>query len=798
MSVPQRAAAPLHRMSLEYAVRCLAAVCDGAMSLDGSGYNGTDAKFGHRLAELPEEAWTPAMRREAWEMLGKYRHQLANFGVVYDLIPVPPRVDEDIQADARQAARRQLTAYRSNGSREAPPAERTVTFEGEVFVVRFPYDQVLVGEMRGVPGRRWEPMRKVNTIPPVPYAVRALVAFTDRHDFVWDKAAAERRDGLLNATLQDPEPAAAAPTPLEQGVSVGDGRFLVRFEYDRAAVEAIKAIPGRTWDTERKAWSIPMEPFAGSALLEWLEQHPVPVNGDIRAHLERVGVEMRERLEASRAGDAELDLSGFDLPDRLYPFQRAGVVYALRTRRCFIADEMGLGKTIQALIAILVANAFPALIVVPAAVKLNWRREAAKWLKGKRVLVVDSRTPRAQVEWADVMIVNYDIVKARVRAASADKARHSIKDFEPDRLLADLLSRQPKSLVLDESHYAKNAKSQRTTACRLAGESIPATGLRLLLSGTPLMNRPNELISQLQILGRLNDLGGHQHFTRTYCAAQQTRWGYNTNGAGNLLELNNRLRATCFVRRLKKDVMTELPEKLPPALVELEIDNRKEYQQAERDLIAWLMSTARDEKEASAKVLAAMRAEQLVRMNALSMLAARGMMAAAKKWVSDFVDSGSKILLFGWHKEVVHQMGELFNAPIITGDTPVARRQEIAQSFTLNPEAYSVAALNIQAGGTGLDGFQGSCNNAAFLELAWNPALHDQATDRLHRIGQRDVVTPWYLIAAGTIYEDRWAVIEEKRGTFTAAADGVAATQAEDSMTAAVVDRLRRRGTQGG
>lgn len=788
------------RHTLENAVRALAAVCDGAYSRDDMGFNGTDAKFGKRIAELPPDAWTPAMRREAWEMLAKYRHQLANAGIVYDAIPEPDGVQSAAQAEARQDARRALLAARRNGGKP-PASSKLVALQDDMtFSVAFPYDAGMVAEVRAVPGRRWHGVSKLNTVPAAPWSIRELNAFAIRHGFDWTDEAAAKRDELL-ATPDGPatEAPEAPPQETPAGVYWNDGLFEIAFPYDPDMVEEVKQLDGRSWVKDRRVWTVPPTSIETAEKLgRFAHVHGLAVSIEAEVHLKRVGSEMKARLEASSADDADVTFE--NLPPGLEPFgfQKAGVAYAMRVKRCLIADEMGLGKTIQALLAILKSGVRKVVIVTPAAVKFNWLREINVWLPGRRVLVVESRTTRGQIEWAETLVVNYDILKVH---HTDPKNKRSA--YVADRLLADIIKWGPEFMVLDESHYVKSAKARRTKACKLLSKgalasSDHAKGLewRLLLTGTPVMNRPQELISQLQILDRLDDMGGYSYFTRTYCGAFQTRWGRDVSGSGNLLNLNERLRATCFVRRLKADVLTDLPDKMPPAVVELDISNRKEYQRAEDDLIAWLMSTARDEEEAGARALAAMRAEQLVRMSALARLAAKGMMDAAKKWIQEFRDADENLLIFAWHKDIVHEVGDMLGAPVITGDTPLEERVRIARSFTERPDEVFAAACNIQAGGTGLDGFQGSCHNAAFLELAWNPALHDQATDRLHRIGQRDIVTPWYLIAKDTIYEDKWSVIQEKRQIVAAASDGVDPEQHQQNVVAAVAARLRKRGSE--
>ena len=184
------------------------------------------------------------------------------------------------------------------------------------------------------------------------------------------------------------------------------------------------------------------------------------------------------RLSRSQSGPP-LEIEGV-LGGELRPFQRGGVAYVLAARRTFLADEQGLGKTVQALAALEADGAFPAVVVCPASLKLNWLREIEHWLPHRSVTVISGTgaTPPA----AEITVLNYEIVHAhRVRLAL----------------------RRPLALVLDESHYVKNPRAKRTRAVRRLAEALPEDALRLALTGTPVMNHPDELIAQLRILGRL-------------------------------------------------------------------------------------------------------------------------------------------------------------------------------------------------------------------------------------------------------------------------------------------------------
>ena len=391
--------------------------------------------------------------------------------------------------------------------------------------------------------------------------------------------------------------------------------------HEHARLPAIRADP----------YSVPELDRFLAAHETWVDPEALEVLQEVREqHARAQGL-----VALSAATDAELDVPG--LGGELKPFQRAGVSYLLSQRRAFLADEQGLGKTIEALATLQADGAFPAVVVCPASLKLNWLREIERWLPGRRARVLvgtgvagpgvagrvapgvagpgvggfgvlgsgvaglgaagpgvaESRMAVAG-QRADITVVNYDIVAAR---------------------LDELRELQPRALVLDESHYCKNAAAKRTQAVQRLSAAVPQDGLVLALTGTPVMNRPPELISQLRILGRLADFGSGAQFGRRF------------RGPDAHLRLHWHLRARCFVRRLKADVLPQLPPKTR-AVVPVELDNESEYRLAERDVIAWLQSQPLDLRELDAKVAAALRAERLVRLNALKLLAARGKLHA--------------------------------------------------------------------------------------------------------------------------------------------------------------------------
>jgi SWI/SNF-related matrix-associated actin-dependent regulator of chromatin subfamily A-like protein 1 len=481
----------------------------------------------------------------------------------------------------------------------------------------------------------------------------------------------------------------------------------------------------------------------------WVAPEALALLQEIREqHAAAVGL-----VELSGAAEGSLRVAG--LGGELKPFQRAGVSYLLAQRRAFLADEQGLGKTIEALATLEAAEAYPAVVVCPASLKLNWLRELRRWLPGRSAQALAGNGADAAIPAADITVLNYDILTPR---------------------LAELHRLAPQALVIDESHYCKNAGAKRTQAVQRLAAEIPREGLVLALTGTPVVNRPAELISQLRILGRLEDFGSGVQF------------GERFRGADAHLRLHWHLRARCFVRRLKADVLTQLPAKTR-AVVPVELDNQAEYRHAERDLIGWLRSQPIDLRELDAKVAAALRAERLVRLNALKVLAARGKLHAALAWIHDFCSSGERLVVFAHHREIQRAVLDHFPAAlhILGADTHAARDVALEAFQGEDAPGNQLIVCSIEAAGHGLTLTRAS--NVVFLELDWTPAKHDQAEDRCHRIGQQDAVNAYYLLAAGTIDETIATLLERKRAVIGAVTDG--REEDEEGVLDALVRELR-------
>jgi superfamily II DNA or RNA helicase len=556
--------------------------------------------------------------------------------------------------------------------------------------------------------------------------------------------------------------------------------------FDDALVRDIRALPARFWDKVQRRWYIPLanlngvEPLLDLAATWSFEMHP-----SVQAKIEAAITIARKRLLTSNAADTEHELNIVGLGGELRPFQRAGVLYAIDTPRVLIADQMGLGKTVQALALALATDAFPCIVISPAVVKYKWLKEVKRWCPGKKVDVCAGHL-RHLVNFdnspsSDIVIINYDII---------DKWRDQLAQLNP------------KLVVIDESHYVKNPERKRTKAvmrlCGLGDEVEPAIAhpARVcLLTGTAIENRPEEFWTSIKLLKLERHFGSYTRYKALYCGDKPTY---------NMVELNHKMRSLAMVRRLKKDVLKELPPKQVVTVpLGMSDEWRRKYRETEADVAGFFATKAARDAEAMAldyaeaiiadlspadmgeflerrqkerftgKYLMAARAEALLRWEALKQVCVKAKTDALYAWIDDFLESGEPLVVFGLHRDDIRKLHARYEqshgALLIDGDVDPQERQRIAELFQTSND-HQVLVANQLAGGVGIDLYKAS--DVVHMEFGWNPSKHAQAEDRCHRIGQTDSVTVWWLVAESTIDEEIVQLIEDKRKVVDAVLDG--------------------------
>lgn len=637
-------------------------------------------------------------------------------------------------------------------------------------VLATPYQKHFVAECREVPEREWVGApHNWNEFPLS--SVTHVIELCER----WGVKVPQEVRNLPASDDLDHYP---------RSIEKFDSLLLIKFLYNPEILADLKKnLPQATWKPIIKTWVISNE-FTEEVVkfgLKWDFQ----IAKNISEFVDEMMANREAIFNLSLATETDIEIK--NVSDALLPYQKAGVSYLLRARRAILGDQPGLGKTLQALSAVVSEKAFPMVVVCPNTLKLNWVNEIEKFYPDLIVNVVSGKKSELLPK-ADVTVVNYDIVYER-----AD----------------DLMALSPLSLVADESHAIKNGKAFYTcpecgakvrsntkncsncdtqnivpirdwTVKRAGGvlriaEKIPDNGMVLLLTGTPITNRPIELVPQLEAIGALGNFGGRWKFEQRYCPSG--------TGASFMSELNRKMRSSFYIRRKKQDIYGELPDvRNAVQILNIEPSAYNKYRKIEQDVIDFFASKAREAAKVAGEDATAaywekfyqlQYSEHLVKLTALRDAVSQMKYEAIADWLDEFIKNGEeKVIVFAEHIDFVEQLHARYGdlAVKVRGGVSTEDRMAAVDRFQ-NDSECRIFIGNMKAASEGLT--LTAASDVVFCELAWTPAIHEQCVGRAYgRVNDMHGATAWYLLADKTIDQDIFELLQEKKIIVDAVTDG--------------------------
>src|SRR5271157_877589 len=529
-------------------------------------------------------------------------------------------------------------------------------------------------------------------------------------------------------------------------------RWLARFQWSHETKERVKQA-GWFFSPTEKLWYT-RDPIVAATL-----------SPDAIQEAREMVARTNASIAASRATSDDIEVPA---PDGLsyLPFQLAGISYARAHKDVLIGDEMGLGKTIQAIGLINADSSIRrVLIVCPASLKINWSRELHKWLVHRLSIAIADGQQFPYAE--DVVIINYDVLH---------KHRKRI-----DQIQWDLL-------VVDECHSVKNQDARRTQAlygsaaprrCGTSRDPAQRTSpirarRRVYMTGTPIVNRPKELWTLVHEIDP-EDLGkSFFKFHMRYCDAQRNSYGWDFSGASNLEELQTGLRSRCMIRRLKADVLKELPPKrrqiimVPSNGATATVERERTMFQRAEDAARKAREHGEDEYAAAMRMLGG-RSTSFEEMSELRHATAVAKIPHIIEHVKDCLDNTDKLVVFVHHHDVAHALKDAFpDAAMVTGEVAPDVRTAQVDRFQHDPNCR-VFIGSIMAAGVGLT--LTAAQLAVFAELDWAPGNISEAEDRLHRIGQIGSVLIQHLVFVDSVDSYMANLVVAKQETITAGLD---------------------------
>jgi SNF2 family DNA or RNA helicase len=528
--------------------------------------------------------------------------------------------------------------------------------------------------------------------------------------------------------------------------------------------DLIRAVPGARFDKDAREWHVPLS-WASCLTLRGVFGERLEVGDELQKW---AFMELEQRIEpAMEARQLALDINADTAGDpRLYSYQRTGVRFLVAAGSAVLADEMGTGKTVQAIAALEQLDAYPALIVCPNSVKANWRKEFERWAPHREVVVCSGGAAtkrKALAKEADVYVINWEGLRSHSRLAPYGSISLSAKEKELKEL-----NRPWGAVVADEAHKAKDPKSQQARALWAIGATARH---RFAMTGTPIAQHPGDFWSLLHFVSP-EEWPSRSRYIDRYCVTGWNAWGgLDIVGISpQTAEEFFRIVDPRFVRRLKRDVLPQLPPKIyERRLVTLGAKQLKAYRELEKNMVAEvdggvLMTfnelTLHGRLSQAASAMLSLDGDQVVLTEPSAKLDALDELREELGEDEPLVVFAASRKLLELAAERLQKKGVAFG--MVTGAVSESERQAAVEAFQAG--RLQVILLTAGAGSEGLTLTR--AKTLVFLQRSYSLVENKQAEDRIHRPGaeQHDSLLIVDLVAEDTIEERVADVLENKDG----------------------------------
>lgn len=546
-------------------------------------------------------------------------------------------------------------------------------------------------------------------------------------------------------------------------ISHHKGYIVFQFPFDGVILSEIRSIPGRHYIQKDKQWILPVTSLTTEAINK-IKRLKSDFNFKISEEVDAI---LSTKLESNanfkhlaELNDVDEDLEGLEISKdvTLRGYQKAGIQYLIHSKSCILGYEMRLGKSITAGAAVKYLKAFPLIILTTASTKIHWKQEFENKLLVDGVHIINGKTP-------------YDLPKSNVYILN-----HAIIAYHKD----NLLKIGAQAIIVDEIHNFGSKSSSRTKATIELTKKIP---VKYGLTGTLFRNNIKELSTILEVVGVMPRIASDSFsFLHTYTHAEHNGFGWVFKGGKNLTELNNRLVTSgSYLRKTQADVIKDLPP-VQTTVLPVIITNRKEYELIESgvfdtvskvqdNLLLFNEFLENSNLEGRRLGLAKKQYNEdkrelinqvLKQITLLKECVGRGKVESAVEWIKTFLEeTDEKVVVFAHHKTVQSALLKEFgkDACSILSEYNAERRELERNTFNTD-RSKRVIICSLMAASEGID--LSSANTVLHTEYWWNPAIMEQASARIKRVGKTDPLNIYYVSAVNSIDQYSEKIISEK------------------------------------